>query len=273
MLHSLERHRRLVTLIICALALVCGFGISALTEPAQPNSSGPKSFVMGHTAGRQDPFSCWQTQIYQRALSSLGYTLIHKNAPLARAAAMAESGDIDGIMSRSAGYWKTHPDLVKVEEPLCAMRFVAITNLPDVHFCDAKALAGFTHTVAHLRGDEVTVETLGTNAPGVHTIAVNTHKSGFRMLAADRVQVLIIPEPVADKLLHSPEFRDAGCRKAGLIHSTTFHAYLHPRHANLAKQISTTLKAMKRAGLPQQFARECGYEYYTPAPVDTGPSQ
>lgn len=209
MLRFLKRYISLATVTGCALVLACGIGMADIVE-AQSPAPDAGSFVMGQSATLLAPFTCWQIKLYEEALAGLGYILLLRDAPLVRAATLTENGNIDGVMSRSARFGELHPKMVRVQEPNCIMRFIAVTRLPDANFNDIKALAGSSHSVAYLRGDEMTQVAMKTSAPEVRTFIVNSPRSGFRMLLADRVQIFIAPEPTASILLNDSDFRDTG---------------------------------------------------------------
>ena len=100
---------------------------------AFPNISvATEDMVMSTPRTPDSPQGKWLALIYTEAFRRLGWNLVYKQYPSGRSAQYSNSGLVDGEMARVYSFNSKYPNLIRVDEPLEKIRFVAITADPSL---------------------------------------------------------------------------------------------------------------------------------------------
>lgn len=232
------------------LALILGAALLA-TAPAR---AAAQQFVLAGTDDtKQSFYGAWLTLIYDEAFRRLGYDFVFQGFPAKRAAAMAESGQIDGEIQRVADYGQHHPNLVRVEESHFSMRYAAYAARPMAPLAGWRSLAGSTYRVEYRSGVTLCERALTDLVAPVRLSSVTSVPVGLRKLQRGRTDLFIDADRIVESYLAKDEFRDAGLVKVGMMEEVAFYAFLHKRHALLAPALARVLRDMKGEGLIERF--------------------
>lgn len=179
----------------------------------------------------------------------MGATMEIVNFPLARRAALVEAGVIDGETSRIYSYANTHPELVRVEEPVMDFTFSLFTARPGLmaqKLADVPADA----LVEYRRGIMVCENALKPSIAAERLSNVSNTEQGLKKLLAGRSDVYCdIDSFVRDAQL-SGDLKDEGrLRKLFDIATVATYPYFYQKHAALAPRFAAILKQMKAEGL------------------------
>ena len=243
-----------------SLVLACLlFAATSMAMGSTPSAAALPDIVLASTQETmQTPDGAWLRLIYADAFKRLGYHLVVAEYPLARGAALATKGDVDGLLQRAAFYHGIDPTLVQVAEHHFTVRFIAYGTRPMA------GLNGWTS----LRARDIKVEcrrgilVCELQAPkylGERRVAIaNSTELGLRMLVHGRIDLLIDSQYSVDGQLAREEFRCAGVRALGVMDEQTMHVYLHAKQAALAPRLAVVLRQMKQEGLVEQYRIKAG---------------
>jgi polar amino acid transport system substrate-binding protein len=121
------------------------------------------------------------------ALGRLGHTLRIERPGAQRSLLAASQGLLDGDGPRICGVERAFPGLLRVDEPLMRVDFVAFTRRDDVHVQEWSGLAPYD--VGLVRGWRIVEE----GAIGTRSLTrVRTPELLFRLLANDRADVAVL---------------------------------------------------------------------------------
>ena len=191
----------------------------------------------------------WSKLINQEAFRRMGATLEIASFPLARRAALAEAGAIDGEISRIYSYADTHPELVRVEEPVMDFTFSLFTARPGLK---AQKLADVPADalVEYRRGVMVCENALKPSIAAEQLSNVSSTEQGLKKLLAGRSDVYCDIDSFVKDVQLSGELKDEGkLRKLFDIATVATYPYFYKKHAALAPRFAAILKQMKAEGL------------------------
>lgn len=174
----------------------------------------------------------------------LGLTITIQTPPAERALMLASAGIDDGDGPRVPHLednWN-YKNLIRVDESLLDVDFVAFTRKPDIHISEWRSLKGYE--VAIVTGWKILERNLS-ELPDL--IKVKDAEHLFLLLKHRRTDVAVIDRYSGI----------ATAERVGLEHylildpplaSTPMFLYLHSRHSDLAPAISRVLREMKADG-------------------------
>jgi hypothetical protein len=230
----------------------------------QTASAPPVPFVISADAEPNSYVHRWVSLIYGEAFRCLGIPVQISSFPLARGTALANQGSVDGQAGRIRAYGDTHPDMVRVEEPVMDFTFSLYTANPALHLQRAEDLAGASLQVEYRRGILFCQNTM-TKFVAADRLSDITHtEQGLKKLVAGRTDIYCDIEVYVRESLNTPEFKDStGLRKLFDLASVQTYPYVNRKHAALAPKLAAVLKQMRAEGLlkayPQQAEREMGW--------------
>ncbi|TXT37915.1 MAG: hypothetical protein FD135_3253 [Comamonadaceae bacterium] len=198
----------------------------------------------------------WAQLINQEAFRRMGATLEIASFPLARRAALVEAGVIDGEISRIYSYADTHPELVRVEEPVMDFTFSLFTAQPGLK---ALQLADLPADVLleYRRGVLVCENTLKKVIAPERLSNVTSTEQGIKKLLAGRSDVYCDIDIFVKDVQQSGEFKDEGkLRKLFDIATVATYPYFYKKHASLAPRFAAILKQMKVEGLFAAYRKQ-----------------
>ncbi len=240
-----------------ARRLCCGAMLLAAAAAAFPSAlaragegaATPRTLMLGLTNETYPSLhGVWASLVYRDAFQRLGYRADVQAFPAKRLTAMVESGELDGELHRAATYGDQHPSLVRVDESHFNTSFsaYAVTDLPL-----AAGWSGLSHTsyrVEYRAGVYRPETELKKVLEPERLSSVSSSVLGLRKLLAGRTDIFIEHDILMASLLSSDEFRHTGIRRVVLMESVSGHAFLHPRHRELAPRLATVLATMKKEG-------------------------
>ena len=209
-----------------------------------------------------NPRTQWLIRVYTHLLEELGKRFVYIDVPPMRATALVLSGEADGELGRTFDYQSLYPALVRVSEPNNAVRFAAYAMRPGLLFDDWPAVRArglrceYRHGISELRN------MLSRELPAGEFSYVQTIAQGVQKLRLGRTDLYFdVEEAVSDFLffLSDAERQGGGLdllHGAGVVRSTTGHAYLRGAHAALAPQLAAGLARLKRDGTVKRYLME-----------------
>lgn len=183
--------------------------------------------------------------VASEALRRAGVRLELVRLPAERALLSADSGIIDGDLTRIAGLEKAYPNLIRVPEKLVDWEFVAFSKDPHmpVNWANIRA-----HVVGHITGWKIYEKALQ-GAPNV--VSTTSPDQLFELLGRDRIEVALHARWMGQDYIRQLQLSGIHQLKPPLAEREMF-IYLHKKHTNLAKKIAQALRQLKREGFYQR---------------------
>ncbi len=233
-------------------------------------SLGPaRSIVLvSSTDTRQSMLGPWLELIYREALGRIGCRLDYRDYPSKRASAMADAGEVDGVIHRAADYGPSHPNLVRVEQPHFYVAFAAYAIAPLVLADGWQSLKETGYRVEYHAGT-LHVEAMLTALVAPQRLSTSsTVQMGLRKLMYARTDLFIgVAETVDAQLQLMDDAARAAVRKVATMERGAGHAYLHKSNLALVAPLSAALAAMEKEGLIETFRRAALREQARLAPA------
>lgn len=175
------------------------------------------------------------------AYAKLGIDTESKQLPAARSLFMADSGQTDGEVNRTADIETEHPNLVRIEVPVNWLEAVALSCNKTV-----KAdLDSISRMRVGIKIGNLYAERLTQKMPAVVKLADETRL--LDLLLANRLDVLIINRTLALSLKREPRYNCLTINDPPLLSVPLYH-YLHKRHADIVPDITRVLREMHDSG-------------------------
>jgi len=246
------------------LALPICLMMPCLSALSQEAAEQPRHFVMAADPLPHSIAYKWTKLINQEAFRRMGATLEIASFPLARRAALAEAGVIDGEISRIYSYADTLPELVRVEESVMDFTFSLFTARPEVKAQKLSDLPA-NALVEYRRGVMVCENTLKPSIAPERLFNVSSTEQGLKKLLAWRSDVYCDIDIFVKDVQQSAKLKDEDkLRKLFDIATVATYPYFYKKHAPLAPRFAAILKQMKAEGL---FA---AYRKQAELPADSG---
>lgn len=234
-----------------AIALV-GWALPAAVCAESPVVGAP--IVLAADGDASTYGSRWVRLIYDEAFRRLGVPFQLEHFTLARRAALAEAGRIDGETSRIYSYGDSHPHLVRVEESLIDLGFALYTANPALRLARIEELRSTGYLVEYRRGIKICEDNLRPLIAAERLSDVPTTEQGLKKLAFRRTDLYCDIDAYVLQELQSPEFKGAEVRKVVSIgNAVPTYPYLNKKHAALAPRLAAVLKQMKAEGLIEVY--------------------
>lgn len=248
---------------LAVLLLAC---LTYFAGPAlgQTGAAAATPFVMGFDEDPKIYGTIWGLLIYQEAFKRMGIPLVPGFYHLARRAALADEGVIDGEGGRVHGYGAAHPNLVRVEESIINVSFALYTANPELRLKRIEDLSASSVRVEYRRGLQLCENMLKPLLPPERLSNVTSELQGLQKLLAGRTDVYCDIESIVKQGLTAVELKGAtSIRKIFTIGNLETYPYLHKKRADLAPRLAATLKQMKAEGLVEKYRlqaeREMGW--------------
>ena len=252
--------RRQLLAAAAALPLTCAPAIAA--PPGSGPADGTHTLRFVFSRPFDNPRTQWLIRVYTHLLEDMGKRFVYIDVPPLRATAMVLAGEADGELGRTFDYQNLFPALVRVSEPNNIVRFAAYATRPGLLFDSWPAVRArglrceYRHGISELR-DMLSRELAANEYSYVQTIA-----QGLQKLRLGRTDLYFdVEEAVSDFMffLSDAERRGSGLgslHQAGVVRSTTGHAYLRGAHAALAPPLASGLARLKRQGTVKRYLTE-----------------
>jgi hypothetical protein len=212
-----------------------------------------KQITLSMEKSLDSPDGRFLSLVYTEAFKRLGISFYVKEAPSQRGSFMADSGEIDGLLSRIYSYNETHPNLIQVEEPHWHSGFLAVAKDSSIQLDGWQSLSNTQYRVTYVRGTEGCERKLPQVVRPKNLERVDTVSQGLKKLRAGWTDIVVSSEMGVINILHSDEFKDSGLRVVGVMEKFSSHAFLHKKHQELVPQLSTVLADMKKEGLLEAY--------------------
>src|SRR5215471_20985949 len=170
----------------------CGLLIAPLLTlfavlPGPVRSEPPRPFVMATDQPETTYEGKWQRLAYKEAFKRLGIPLEVDVMPTQRVSAMVDSGAVDGQFMRVLAYADTHPEQVRVDEPIYEVGFALWASNPSLTLSRLQDLAATSWIGVYKRGVELCQRALSPLVPAERLSSVATEHDGLRTLVSGRV--------------------------------------------------------------------------------------
>lgn len=215
--------------LLCCLLLLC-FSVNAKD-------------TLVFATGAEAPIQDISELVLREAYQNIGYTIRVERFPNPRSMMMANSGQLDGELSRVAGIEKEFNNLVAVPVAVNINEAYAFSKRKDIHTPDWESLRPFR--LACVLG--VQVIKLSLIEEGISCEYVSTHLQTLKMLHLDRVDIALMPRVNALSALKSANMTDIRIAGGPLVTLKLYH-YLHQKNAELLPLITEALKKMEELG-------------------------
>jgi len=210
----------------------------------------------------EDPVAQWYEQVYEEAFMRLGYTFEMEHAPPERASTFTSDGIYDGEALRIYDYGDTHPNLIRVDEPLVQINFSAFSVNKDIKLTHWESVIESNYKVAYRLGTAKLEYKLVDNLTANRLIKSYNNKGAIDHLMEHSADIYIDVESYVYAYLKTESFEEQGYDQViynlGPIESVTGHAFLYKKHEALAPLLSNELKQMKSEGLMKAYFDELG---------------
>ncbi len=170
--------------------------------------------------------------------------------PSRRALVELNEGRIDANGLRLRILEERYPNIIKMDEPVLHIDFIAITKRDDIIVKSWADLAPYK--VAYPAGWKI----FDVNVPANTKVTkVNNHMQLFNLLEIDRIDVVLLSETIANTLLKNrtpPPFRFL----YPPLHSTPSYLFFHKSRQAEANQMAEALRRLKANGFYDSLKRK-----------------
>lgn len=209
-------------------------------EPVVKESGLAESIVIVCPVGKTDKLYQVVETLYRPVFEKLSLRLEILEAPTARAVSLLVNASVDGICGITPTLLTEEQleYLIRIDVPVAVSRLEVWSHtLIEGEHID-RILGRKDARIGHMRSQtavENHLTSLGVNSP----VVLNTADQGLKMLAANRLDLLIIPH-----LYHRQEQSSLVERfhRVGILGEVTIYPYLHKSRADLAADLNRELE-------------------------------
>lgn len=242
-------------LLLCIVLIA-----AACPSPAEAQTARTRPFLMAADAQPDSYLYKWARLIYNEAFRRMGLQVELASINLARRAALAEEGAIDGEVARIHAFADAHPELIRVEESVMDFTFSIFSANPKLNAKKLEELPAGA-LVEYRRGILMCESSLKKIVPPESLSSITTTEQGIKKLQASRTDAYCDIDLYVIEALQTPELRGAtGVRKLFDFASVPTYPYLYKKHAELAPRLAATLRQMKAEGLIAAYFRQAERE-------------
>lgn len=224
----------------CALLLCTLFALT-------PTQASAKHLTLSTLEGLSITELCGQ--VVSEAYSKIDVNVRINLYPAKRSLSVSNGGDVDGELMRIANAEKKYPNLIRIPTSICSMSSRVYSKNPNLNLEDWSSLKPYR--IGIHRGHLYALN--GTQ--GMQAIQINSNESMFKMLDADRVDVIVAHVPDATRTIGQMRLKNV-YPVSPIISDVKLYHYLHKKHQDLVPQIDTALQEMEQNGRIAQLAEE-----------------
>ena len=238
-------------LLVAVLALFAVPASYVRSQPAAP-------FVMATDQPESTYEGKWQRRAYEEAFKRLGVPIEVITMPAQRGTVMVDSGAADGQFLRVFAYAESHPEQVRVEEPIYDAVFGLWVSRPELSLSRLADLAATSWSGIYRRGVELCQRSLSPLVPAERLSSISTEDIGVRMLLAGRVDFYCELDASVQNVLYGPDFKNVTSIRPLLTFGNPIplYPYLNKKHAELGLRLAVVLRQMKAEGLLERIRRQ-----------------
>lgn len=229
---------RKILFIIMLNALAACFFSTATGETftfCTPNSKDHRIFEISH-------------QVLKEAFKRMGYGFELRTYPAKRCPMEADRGRVDGDAHRIYAFnaENRYPNLIRVEEPIQPVDQSVFTKNPRIKVDGWESIKPYR--IIYLSGIRIIESGLDRiGVPEKNRIPVFDHTTGFRKLANDRGDLIVISSHTGRQFLKEMNLKDSD------IHLLTpplayfdLYPFMNKKYREQARKLAQVLKEMKR---------------------------
>nr|WP_316640215.1 transporter substrate-binding domain-containing protein [uncultured Roseateles sp.] len=179
--------------------------------------------------------------VLKQAYAKAGIEFKPTPLPLRRSLNMADRGDTDGELIRSAGTLQAMPQLIRIDVPVVRLVLTAYRRGDCPRSISLAELS--QQRVAYFRGTR-SIERL---LPASALVPSDDGWDALRRVQASMVDVALGPEQEIDALVLTHHLSGI-CKIAEPVVNTPLYHALHERHAAAAAKLEQVLKEMQASG-------------------------
>ncbi len=205
---------------------------------------------------RNSFYGRWLFLIYTEVFRRLGYDFQYDGYPGARAPVLAESGDVDGEIHRSADYAKVTINLIRVEESHFTASYGAYAVKPGIILNGWHSLKNTNYRVEYRRGSKQPETALTAIIQPENLSNIATTEQGLKKLLTGRTDIYVdttflVSETISR--LNSASFPAHEVYQAGIMENVNGYVYMHKKRAVLVPKIAKVLNEMKKEGIIEHY--------------------
>lgn len=208
---------------------------------------------------KESMYGRWLELIYQDAFARLGYDFSYVGYPGGRAPQMAERGEVDGEIHRSAEYQRQTRTLLQVPESHFTLSYEAYAVTPGIHLRGWDSLRGTDYRVEYRRGAKLAQAALSKVVAPEKLSDIGTVEQGMGKLLIGRSDIYIEQTIVAQQALAEQGGRpgaSASVYVAGIMDTAESFVYLHRRHRALLAPLADVIRHMKQEGTIARYQQQ-----------------
>jgi len=164
-----------------------------------------------------------------------------KELPARRSIAMANTGAVDGELSRVSGLEKNFTSLIPVKVPVNFIEGMVLSKDKPIKVNGWDSIKGLK--IAIRRG--VVFSERGTK--GMDVQVLNSWNSIISALQTGRADVVVVPRTIATQILKKYQSLNIITNEPPIISLPLFH-YLHKKHSSMVPRLEKVLKKMQAEG-------------------------
>ena len=157
---------------------------------------------------------------------------------------MLKQGKLDGDLARLEGFEKIIPNLVRVEESVSDVPYLAYVKDASITINGWESLRSYK--IAYFKG----MKQVETNLAGhPNLMPVNSVRQGLKMVISGRADIFPFAPTLVEPVLRTDEFKNSGVAALKTpVAMLSNYIYVQPQHAELAKKLSAKLTQIKSDG-------------------------
>lgn len=191
----------------------------------------------------------WYKLLYAEAFRRLKTEFEFRQYPMKRAPYLANQGELDGEIGRVKNFNSVYQNLVRVDEPLWTVKFVAYAVDASITLEKWESLINTKYRVNYRRGVKRCEEMLPKMLTASQLESVTADFQGLGKLIKGRIDVYIGLESIVDPILNTNKFKDTPIRKAGIMEIAEIYTFLHKKHIDKVPRLEAIFREMKNEGL------------------------
>ena len=156
-------------------------------------------------------------------------------------------------MERIYSFNSAYPNLIRVEEPLKKIKFVAVATDSTLSLDGWNSLEGSPFRVNYRLGLKLCEEMLPKVVKRENLEADTSPVFGLKKLIAGRTDIYVDVEPVIRRNLLKEEFAHSPIHQVGVLQEITTHPFLNKKHQDRVPLLAAVLKEMKGEGLFEKY--------------------
>lgn len=188
-------------------------------------------------------------EVLRAAYKRLGIEIEVKELPARRAIVLANTGGVDGELSRIAGIEKKFTSLLPVRVPINFIEGVVLSKDKPVK---VNGWDSIRHMKVAIRRGVVFTEK---GTIGMDVQVLNSWQSALAALQTGRADVVVIPRTLAANILLHYEPRNIFVNEPPIISMPLFH-YLHKKRSSLVPLLERVLNEMQAEGEIERIISE-----------------